>query len=300
MTTPAGVRFFAIAPTVFHEDGSVDGEAVAQNVARIQEYGVRGVLLTGSYGEFQVLTGAERAAVTEAVVRHAPDMVLMSGAAALNTASAIEIGEQLFAAGAHQVMVSAPFAAELTETDLHTHFAEVGSALGHDLVVYNNPVFGVDLSPNLLAEITESEAYTGVKQGTKLLAAMVDTVTRVQAPGNAQVFAAADLACAAAIGAGVAGVTSTNVWVFPEVFLALADPAVAPERKAQLLTALRPYADLVRQLGQPRSVKAAMGIRGYVGSAHVRSPYVPLDDVESKRMAEAIAEVDDRLTGIGS
>jgi 4-hydroxy-tetrahydrodipicolinate synthase len=293
-------NFYAIAPTVFDDAGMVDGAAIADNVARIAAHGVTGVLLTGSYGEFQVLRPDERVSVTDAVVRANPSAVVMAGAAALNGDDAIDIGAQLLEVGAHQVMVSAPFAAELTDADLLMHFERIGVALKRDLIVYNNPVFGVDVSPAVLQQVTRLSAYTGVKQGTKSLAAMVETIARVQATGQAQVLAAADLACAAAIGAGVGGVTSTNVWVFPEAFITLADPAVAPASKAMVLAALQPYATVVRALGQPRVVKAAMVLRGYAGTAHVRAPYLPLDEIETKHLASALAETDDLLSAVGT
>lgn len=293
-------NFYAIAPTVFDDAGRVDGAAIADNIARIAAHGVTGVLLTGSYGEFQVLRPDERVSVTDAVVRANPSAVVMAGAAALNGDDAIDIGARLLEVGAHQVMVSAPFAAELTDADLLAHFERIGDALKRDLIVYNNPVFGVDISSVVLQQVTRASAYTGVKQGTKSLASMVETIARVQATGQAQVLAAADLACAAAIGAGVGGVTSTNVWVFPEAFITLADPAVAPAPKAMVLAALQPYATVVRTLGQPRVVKAAMVLRGYAGTAHVRAPYLPLDEIETKRLASALAETDDLLSAVGT
>jgi 4-hydroxy-tetrahydrodipicolinate synthase len=197
-------------------------------------------------------------------------------------------------------MVSAPFAAELTDADLFVHFSELAERLDGDLVVYNNPVFGVDLSPALLERITRLPSYASVKQGTKGLAAMVEVIARVQATGQAQVLAAADLACAAAVGAGAGGVTSTNVWVFPQAFLALADPAVAPAHKAMVLAALHPYAVTVRELGQPRAVKAAMVLRGYAGTSAVRRPYLALTAEEEGRLKSVLAEVDERLLSVGS
>lgn len=289
-------NFYAIAPTIFDEQGAVDSDAVVRNVAEIATHGIDGVLLTGSYGEFQVLSADERIRLTEAVARAGSSTVVMAGAAALNGDDAIALGERLFDAGADQVMVSAPFAAELTDEDLLAHFERVGAALQHDLVVYNNPVFGVDLAPPLLQDVTALPAYTAIKQGTKSLSAMVDTVVRVQAGGQAQVLAAADLACAASVGAGVAGVTSTNVWVFPQAFRTLADPAVAPSEKVRIMTALQPYTALVRSLGQPRVVKAAMTLRGYAGTSAVRAPYVPLDETQVKVLASALAESDEMLS----
>ena len=127
---------------------------------------------------------------------------------------------------------------------------------------------------------------------------MVDSITKVQKTGQAQVLAASDLACAAAVGAGVGGVTSTNVWVFPDAFLDLADPDVPPARKAEILTALRHYADLVRRLGQPSVVKAAMVARGYAGTGNVRAPYVPLEGENMELLSRALLDVDDRLAAI--
>lgn len=296
MTVP--VRFYAIAPTLLRQDGHPDTSAIAENLNRLASHGVEGVLLTGSYGEFQVLDDAERVAVTQGVVEGCRVRSVMSGAAALHTRSAATVARALAEAGADQVMVSAPFAAELTDDDLLRHFHDIGDEVGGQLVVYNNPVFGVDLSPVLLERITQHEAYVSIKQGTKGLAPMVDVIARVQATGQAQVLAAADLACAAAIGAGAGGVTSTNVWIFPEAFLLLADPGVAPDRKAAVLAALRPYADAVRALGQPRSVKAAMVIRGYAGTAAVRRPYIELSSDEQLRLKSALAAADDALAGL--
>ena len=300
MTDRPAVGFYAIAPTMFQADGSPDGAAIAANIDRLREHGVEGVLLTGSYGEFQVLDAEERAAVTRSVVQRCGLASVMSGAAAVNTEEAVRVGRLLVEAGADQVMVSAPFAAELTDDDLSVHFTDIAGRVDGSLVIYNNPVFGVDLSPVLLERVTREPAYSCVKQGTKSLAWMVDSIARVQATGQAQVLAAADLACAAAIGAGAGGITSTNVWVFPEAFLALADPAVPPVRKAALLAALQPYADLVRELGQPRTVKAAMVQRGYAGDSAVRRPYLPLDGDQEQRVKATLAAVDERLAALGA
>lgn len=293
------VRFYAILPTAFGADGGPDVPAMLEDIAQMVEHGVRGVLLTGSYGEFQSLEHDERVAIAEAVVAKSGMSSVMVGAAALNHRDAVTVGRRLLDCGADQVMVSPPFAAEMTDGDLERHFAAIGEQLGRNLVVYNNPVFGVDLSPALLERVVEDPAYVSIKQGTKSLASMVDLIARVQVPDRAQVLAAADLACAAAVGAGAGGVTSTNVWVFPRAFLRLADPGVAPEEKGRLLAALQPYAAAVRSLGQPRAVKAAMQLRGYAGGAAVRLPYAELDAEETTQLRSAVDRSDAALAELG-
>lgn len=293
------IRFYAIVPTVFGADGGPDVPAMVENIAQLADRGVRGVLLTGSYGEFQSLDHDERVTIAETVAAKSGMSSVMVGAAALHHNDAVTLGRRLLDCGADQVMVSPPFAAEMTDSDLERHFASIGERLGRSLVVYNNPVFGVDLSPALLERVVADPAYVSIKQGTKTLAAMVDLIARVQVPGRAQVLAAADLACAAAVGAGAGGVTSTNVWVFPDAFLTLADPDASPGKKGQIRAALQPYATAVSLLGQPRAVKAAMGLRGYAGGAVVRRPYIELDQDENNLLRSAVERTDAALVELG-
>lgn len=292
------VSFYAILPTPFDSEGRVDEGAVRANVEQVATHGIRGVLLTGSYGEFQTLDDDERVLVTRCVSESGAMASIMSGAAAVRAAAAETLGRRLFDAGAHQVMVSAPFAAELTDDDLLVHFDQLADALAHDLVIYNNPVFGVDLSPVLLERVAVHDAVVAVKQGTKMLASMVDSIARLERPDGARVLAAADFTCAAAVGVGASGVTSTNVWVFPEAFLALADPGVDGVAKRSILSALRPYANLVRRFGQPRTVKAAMHIRGYAGGGYVRLPYNELDADQRRELEVSLGACDEALATI--
>lgn len=292
-------EFYAIAPTAFDELGRVDHGALKENIERIVGFGVHSFLLTGSYGEFQSLTADERIAITTTAVESTSATSVMSGAAALSTRDAAALSSSLYDAGADHVMVSAPFAAELTTDDLLRHFGDLGQA-NDNLVVYNNPVFGVDLPPALIAEISALGGYVGLKQGTTKLAHLIDSIAILPCIANPiTVLAAADLTCAAAVGAGVGGVTSTNVWVFPRAFLAIADPQTEPQARLAIIRALQPYAELVRKLGQPRAVKEAMIKRGYAGVAGVRRPYVELLMAQRSEVALVLRRCDEALAEIG-
>src|SRR5699024_3591323 len=143
------VNLFAIAPTPFDQAGAVDTNALLRNITRIREDGVDGVLLTGSYGEFQSLTDQERVDICSAVTRRQICSSVMACAASPTTREAVKLTSRLFESGADQVMVSVPFAAELTKDDLIRHFETLADSAKGDLVIYNNPVFGRDLPPKI-------------------------------------------------------------------------------------------------------------------------------------------------------
>jgi dihydrodipicolinate synthase/N-acetylneuraminate lyase len=191
--------------------------------------------------------------------------------------------------------------AELTQRDVDRHFDHLADDVGGRLVVYNNPVFGIDLTAQDLARLATLGAYEAVKQGTTRLGQVIESVQAVRATGSSmRIYAAADLSAPATLAAGFDGLTSTNCWVFPDAFTRL----VAAAGKGDLDTmraisdALAPYAAVVRRCGQPRTVKAALLQRGGAGSRHVRLPYVGLSDEEAADLATAVAATDALLEQI--
>src|SRR6266513_1574043 len=67
----AELRFpgvLAAVTTPFRADGSVDRDRFGQHCAWLISEGVRGVIPNGSLGEYEALTGAERAAAVEIAV----------------------------------------------------------------------------------------------------------------------------------------------------------------------------------------------------------------------------------------
>lgn len=293
---------YAIAPTSFTEDcGRVDTDAMSQNARRIGAAGVTSLLVTGSYGEFQSLADDERVEVVRAV-RNECETTLMACAALPSSAATAVLGARLLDAGADLVMVSAPLVAELTDAEVARHFEYLAERIPGPLVIYNNPVFGIDLSPRQLAEVAALPSVTAVKQGTRVIGALIESLTAVAraSGGRVRVLAASDMSAAVSLPAGVDGLTSTNIWVFPEVFTAMMTAAETADwgyvhRAAETLEC---YYAAARRLGQPRTVKAAMQLRGYAGTGTLRMPYVALDAAERAVLAEAVSQSDDAFRAL--
>ena len=186
------------------------------------------------------------------------------------------------------------------------HFEYLSDQFPRRLVVYNNPVFGTDLSADALRFVTAFPGIVAIKQGTASLAGLMESIRAVDqgSGGTARVLIASDINGVVGLLAGGAGLTSTNSWAFHRAMVQLIAAAAAAdwERARHIAQALQPYFALARRLGQPRTVKAAMQMRGLPGTGELRLPYLPLEDAESTELAATLEQCDTTLglTGIAA
>jgi dihydrodipicolinate synthase/N-acetylneuraminate lyase len=290
------MMLYAIAPTQFKPDGrSVDADAMATNVERLAVTGVRQVLLTGAYGEFHSLGDAERVDILQRVRATGACASIMACAASLSAEATARLALTMLEEGADYAMVAPPLACEATESDVLHHFEYLANTVGRQLVVYNNPVFGHDLEPRIMAEVMTMDGYVAVKQGTRDTVRLLGTVEAIRATGRViRIYIASDLSAALTLAAPVDGLTSTNVWVFPEAILGLVGAMSRSDlgEMQRLHRALAPYRRALARIGQPAGVKAAMQIRGYEGSLAVRAPYAECSGDDMNCLRDALAECD--------
>lgn len=293
---------YAISPTPFSEDAShVDTEAVTQNVARLASCGIGNILLTGAYGEFQSLSDEERVRLLTAVRAAIPSGNVIACAALPSTDSTLRLGRRLADGGADLVMVSPPLLGELTDSDIMRHFEVLDRHLEAPLAVYNNPVFGVDLSPLQLSKLAALPSARFIKQGTRSIASLIDSISAVHdVQADVSIFGASDTVAHVSLPAGADGLTSTNCWVFPKAFVGVMDAFAEKdwERLIRITSPLRPYFSFTKRHGQPATVKAAMRIRGYAGSAAVRLPLRALNGEELAELREILQVCDEALDKI--
>jgi len=298
------LELYTIAPTLFGAGGrTIDTGAMAECAQWMAGQGIRDFLLTGSYGEFQSLTDDERVSVLRAVRAVDGVRTVMACAAHPATAATERLARRLLAEGADEVMVAAPFAAEVSRRELLWHFRRLTRQLPGRIVIYNNPAFGRDLQPAELSEITSLPGVAAVKQGTVSLPGLAESISAVhtRSGGQVRMLAASDLTGVLALLAGADGLTSTNSWAFPGAFRSIVAAAATGdwESARQVRTVLEPYVAVVRRLGQPRTVKAAMRLRGLPGTDAVRLPYRPLSGPERTLLQAALEESDKALALAG-
>jgi 4-hydroxy-tetrahydrodipicolinate synthase len=163
-----GARFagvYTATATPFREDGSVDLDRYQEHCAWQVEAGVAGVVPNGSLGEYETLTDEERAALVVAAQEAVGDRAqVVAGASGRSGLEAARWAEHAAEVGASGVMVLPPTSHSPTEDEVMAHYREV-ARVGLPIVAYNNPFSTrVDLTPPLLARLSEIPELRAVKE----------------------------------------------------------------------------------------------------------------------------------------
>jgi 1-pyrroline-4-hydroxy-2-carboxylate deaminase len=147
------------------DDLSIDYDRFQDHVRFLAENGADGVAPNGSLGEYQVLTNEERARIVELAVEAAPEgFNVVPGVGAYGSAESRRWAEQAREAGAQAVLALPPNSYRANDAEVVDHYTELAKA-GLPIVAYNNPFdTRVDLTPELLAKVSEIPEVVAVKE----------------------------------------------------------------------------------------------------------------------------------------
>jgi 4-hydroxy-tetrahydrodipicolinate synthase len=123
---------FAIAPTPFHEDGSIDDKSIDRLTDFYAGVGCDGVTVLGILGEAPKLDGAEAEAVAKRFVKRATNMQVIVGVSAPGFATMRSLARASMEAGAAGVMI-APLPNLRTDDQITTYFRQAVEAIGDDI-----------------------------------------------------------------------------------------------------------------------------------------------------------------------
>jgi 4-hydroxy-tetrahydrodipicolinate synthase len=145
------------APTLFHEDLSIDLDGFQHHMTYLAANGCAGVTPAGSLGEYQSLTEVERRDLVRCAVEAAPNgFSVVPGVSAYGADEAYRWSVAAADAGADAVLCQPPTTYRATTEEVIAHFRRVSEA-GLPVVAYNNPVDNnVDLTPELLYDVVEA------------------------------------------------------------------------------------------------------------------------------------------------
>ncbi|WP_414148794.1 dihydrodipicolinate synthase family protein [Erwinia sp. BNK-24-b] len=268
---------FNITVTPFTAAGEIDFPALYENIERAIGLGYDGLLIGGTYGEFPVMSLAERRELFNAVMERVQDRVaVMLCSASSDPRDARELTRLAGDLGGLP-MVTAPFVSEITDSQILAFFREMAPLSKTGILVYNAPGIGITLSPALLEKLAEIPGVVGIKQGDLNPTAIDQIANRLR--GKLRLFCASDLAFLGPMMAGFDGISTTNSGALPELILATyraleqGDAATARDLHQLWFD----YRTLARQHGQPQLVKAAMALRGFNGGT-VRAPLRPITE----------------------
>ena len=281
-STISGV--YAIAPTPFHEDGSLDFDSIDRMTGFYFEVGCDGMTVLGVLGESTKLDADEALAVADRVIRRAAGKPVIVGVSASGFAAMRWLSRAVMDRGAAGVMIGPP-ATVRTDDQICAFFRNAVEAIGPDVpwVMQDFPlVTDVVMSPTIIRRIvTESpslkvlkhEDWPGLEKISTLRGYEQDGSMRHIAilVGNNGLFLDFELD---------RGVDGANTgYAFPDMLVECVRLSKQGKRDAahDLFDAHLPLLRYEQQLGVGLAVrKYILKQRGILTSDTMRKPFMPL------------------------
>ena len=259
--------------TPFADDGSLDTQGARKLASYLVQNGSHGVVVAGTTGESATLSDDEKIELLEAVLAEiGSDAAVICGTGSNDTRHAARLTQRAAQAGAHGVLVVAPYYNKPIEAGLRLHFAEVSRAAGSTPVaLYNIPARSViNMAPEFIGSLArEFGNIVALKQANNAEIGPIEGIAMLA--GNDDVFAR----CLREGGAG--GILVASHVVGPKM-REVYDAAAADEHD-RALGIDRDLADVYAALAvaPPAStVKAVLAMRGLIGETQ-RLPMVPVE-----------------------
>jgi 4-hydroxy-tetrahydrodipicolinate synthase len=272
--------------TPFHEDGSVDYDAFQQLAQHLVDNGSDGIVVSGTTGESPTLSDAERADLLRAAVEAVGGRAtVVAGTGTYSTSHSVELTETAHELGADAFLVVTPYYNKPPPRGIVAHFEAVARASDRPVVVYNIPGrVVVNIEPETISRLAEIPNVTAVKQANDDL----EQARRIVEIGL-DLYAGDDVLILPFLELGGRGGVCVHTHVVgPQVKeLVRRFRAGDTEGAARLNRELEPALDILKVVGNPIAIKAALNLLGHDVGGH-RLPLVPADESETARIRELL------------
>ncbi|HTF53520.1 MAG TPA: dihydrodipicolinate synthase family protein [Pseudonocardia sp.] len=176
---------YAIAPTPFTAEGSVDIASLDRLVEFYREAAVDGLTILGQLGEAPKLSQDEAVAVASRVIART-DVPVIVGVSAPGFAAMTELSRAVMDAGAAGVMIAPPNTLR-TDDQIVSYYRQASSAIGAEVpfVIQDYPLtFSVVMSPTVIQRIAnECESCVMLKHEDWPGLEKISTLRRLEAEG---------------------------------------------------------------------------------------------------------------------
>ncbi len=285
---------FAPITTTFDPDGTLNLDAMRENVKKYAASPIHGYLALGSNGENKSLTNEEKIAVAKVIIENkAPEQIVMAGSIFESTMETIAFAKEMEKLGADYITLLSPcyFKSAMKDEVLIRYFTDVASAVDTPCMLYNAPQFcgGITLSLNVIKECAKHPNIVGIKDSSS---GNVEKIA-LSVPEDFQVLSgSANTFLSCLLNGGIGGVISLANSV-PDVVCRLYDYFVKGElAKAAALNreVIKANMGVSGKYGVA-GVKYAMDLNGFFGGAP-RLPLLPISE-EGKQAVRACLDAAD-------
>lgn len=157
--------FFAAAPTPFSRSGIIDYDSLRELLSLYLAWGVHGVIINGTTGEWPVQTLEERRHVVAAAAKHLAGRVpLLAGVTCLSRDDTVELAKHAASVGAEGVVISAPPVGRLAYGEVIGYYGDLCRSIALPVMLYNGPNYYVtDMSPSTIEELSRIPNVVAIK-----------------------------------------------------------------------------------------------------------------------------------------
>lgn len=171
---------FPAVTTKLKADFSLDVDAIRAGLERLIANGVGGVVMMGMVGENAQLSPEEKLTV----LRTAKDTIkgrvpIVSGVAETSTEKAVAYAKEAEKLGIDGLMVFPALTYKSDNRETIAFYKAVASASKLEILLYNNPRgYGVDLTPDVVAELLEAPTIVAIKEESYDTTRVTDLIAR--------------------------------------------------------------------------------------------------------------------------
>lgn len=285
--TGAGVAIV----TPFHEDGSVNYEAFAEQIELQIAGGTDAIIVCGTTGESSTLTHEEHLDVIRYCVKQVNKRIpVIAGTGSNCTETASYLSQEAEKAGVDGLLIVTPYYNKCTQKGLYEHFKMVAESVNLPIILYNIPgrTGGVLIQPETVVSLCRNvKNIVGVKDATGNISGVAKVLQL--ADGDVDLYSGNDDQIVPILSLGGKGVISVLSNVAPRQthdICQLYFDGKVKESAALQLKAL-PVIDGLFCEVNPIPVKKAMNLMG-LNAGPLRRPLTEMEEEHAAKLADAM------------
>lgn len=274
--------------TPFTPDHRIDGAGFKDNIRYTIENGVSGIVPCGTTGESATITFEEHKQLIDIAV-DCSIVPVIAGTGSNNTGEAIELTRHAADAGADASLLITPYYNKPNRNGIIAHFDAIASAVDIPIILYNiKSRTGINLEPELIAQLAEIPNVIGVKEASGNLA-QVSRIIELTMDSDFIVISGDDALTLPIMSLGGVGVISVIANIVPAQTVAFVNAIIANDRDEarRLHYQLAPLVRAMFIETNPIPVKTAAGMIGRAAGP-LRLPLAPMGAQNEQKLRSAL------------
>ena len=277
--------------TPFHEDGSVNFEALTNLIEWHIAEGTDAILTLGTTGEYPTMSHEEDASVVAHTIKVVNGRVpVIVGSGSNCTATQVEKSIEYQDMGADALLLISPYYNKANTEGMYRHFADTADKVHIPCILYNVPGrTGCSIPVSVVEKLSRHPNIVGIKEASGDMSYAMK-IAKFVGPDFAMYSGNDDLILPV-LSAGGSGVISVYANVMPKMCHQIVADYLSGNHAQALANHLK-YLDLMNNLFievNPIPVKAGLNMQGFnVGSP--RLPLVEMTDAGKERLRKAMVE----------